>query len=222
MVEPTMANFRLGLGVHRDDSFDGWSRRSIRTGFGEKPLPASRETKSESGAVLILVLVFTVVVAVIAGALASWAINDLSNVAKFRAVGSKLYAAGGATEVAIRASRYTYSCPAGTTVSCTYPCPGTTTPITINTFTVQDWCTTTVNAGVSRVVVLTAYLLPSPSNSLSGPGMINGSTHVPAVLTATVYFNDNPPSYNPANPTCTSSNESTCGINMQIVSWVAQ
>ena len=219
-----MVNSKRGHGVQRlDVSFERASCRASYSKCGDRTELASRETRAETGAVLILVLIFTVVVAVIAGALASWAINDLGNVSKFRNVGSKLYAAGGATEVAIRASRYTYSCPAGTTVSCTYPCPGTTTPITINNDTIQDWCTTTLNAGVSRVVVLTAYLLPLPTDSLSGPGLINGSTSVPSVLTATVDFQDNPPNYDPAKPNCTSvANESTCGLYMQIISWVAQ
>jgi hypothetical protein len=174
-------------------------------------------------------LVFFLAVAVIAGAMSSWAINDLNNVARFRSAGSELYAADGATQVAIRASRYTYPTCAvnGTTPCAGSKCPGTATPLSINNYIIQDWCATTLNVQGLRQVALTACLLQSSTDNLSGLDvngncLINGTTQ-PALLTAVVDFNDNPPPANPADLNCTSTSQSTCGLgDMTIISWVSQ
>lgn len=188
-----------------------------------------RGARDETGAILILVLIFFVVVAVLAGSLAGWAINDLNNVAAFKSTGSQLYAAGGATEVAIRATRYTYpTCLTGSVISCGYVCPPSSTPLDINGYFVQEWCAVTADqATTTRQVVLTACLMPSQSATLSGLCQINGSTQtngtqVLTLLTATVDFYDIPANPNPATQYCSStSNESTCGLGMSVISWVS-
>jgi hypothetical protein len=213
------------------------SRRAICQVFTDDEMSGDTttvpiEARGETGAVLILVMIFLVVVSVLVGTLSSWAINDLNNVAAFQNNGSKLYAAGGATQVAIRSSRYTLpSCLNGSTTSCSYVCPSSATPVLINGLYIQDWCAITIDLGATtRQVVLSACLMPSSSSSLTGFDSSTGeckiygtSTEVPVLLTATVDFDDNPPNATPATPPCTSvANESTCGLKMTIVSWVAQ
>jgi hypothetical protein len=208
--------------------------RRQRCADGEEPRGTSRgpnHERGEPGAVLILVLVFMIITTVLIGSVASWAINDLGNVASFRNVTQRLYAAGGATEVAIRAARYSYPPTMNATSSTTvgYVCPPLSTPILINTFYIQDWCVETANLGpVSREVVLTACLMPTPTSTLTGPCLINGNTQsngnsVPTVLTATVDFYDRPANAN-SNPDklyCTATDMSSCGLGMAIKSWIA-
>ena len=181
--------------------------------------PASRYT--ETGSSLILALVFLVTIALVISALASWTTNNLNNTRTFQYNTSELYAASGATQVAVRASRYTY--PTNTS-SLGYVCPGTDTPQNLNGVAIQDWCVTTpyVSTTVTRRLTITACLMPSIASSLTGPCQV-GETTVPPVLTAVVDFNDNTTAVNPATPNCTStSNQSTCGAAMTVVSWVVK
>jgi hypothetical protein len=65
-----------------------------------------RDERDETGATLILALIFLVVVSVIVGALASWVGNDLNNTSKFTSAQSFETAANDATEVAVQSVRY--------------------------------------------------------------------------------------------------------------------
>ncbi|MFI5036225.1 MAG: hypothetical protein ACHQFZ_08490 [Acidimicrobiales bacterium] len=188
--------------------------------------PAGRRASVESGergSTLILALVFLVAVSVVVLLLANWATGNLGNTAKFQNASEKLYAAEGATQVALRASRYTY--PPNTSAT-GYVCPGLTTPLVgINGLYVQDWCVTTtaVSPVITRQVTLTACLLPSAASTLTAPCQVGVSTTVPTLLTAVVNFDDHTNAENRAVPNCTSTgNQSTCGANMTIVSWKAR
>ncbi len=166
----------------------------------------------------MLSLVFLVVVSLVMVALASWAVNDLNNTHGFRGASTKLYAAGGATEVAIDAMRYTYS---STTNG---PCLGTPSPIQINGYFIEDWCQVTFNVSptATREVTFTACLMPSATSSLEGdtPCTVNGAI-VPALMTAVVDFDDHTLGENPGNPNCTATN-TVCGQSMTLMSWLAQ
>lgn len=195
---------------------------------------ASGRDRGESGAVLILVMIFLIITSVLIGSLASLAINNLNNVSVFKNVSAKLYAAGGATEAAIQTSRYSYPTFLNVTYTATptgYICPPTT-PTLVNTLYIEDWCVATANKGsVNREIVFTACLMPSstgPTSVLTGPCLINGTTQtngtsVPTLLTATVDFYDKPANADPAAQYCSSpTNISTCGLGMTIVNWVAK
>jgi hypothetical protein len=171
----------------------------------------------ETGAILILAIAFLLVVSVIVAGLASWTMNNLNNTLQFQHAGARLYAAEGATQVALRASRYTY--PANTSPA-GYACPGETTPLTsINGVYVQVWCVTVippVNLSAlttTREVTLTACQVASASSPAFA---CTGSA---VLLTAVVYLDD----YDPVshlNTGCTSvANETACGFSMTIVSW---
>ena len=62
--------------------------------------------RDETGAVLVLALVFLIAVGGIVGALANWATNDLNNTAKFTSARSLQYAATSVTQTAIQSMRY--------------------------------------------------------------------------------------------------------------------
>src|SRR5580698_2582055 len=79
--------------------------------------------RSERGSSLILALVYIVSVSLIVGALADWAMNDLSNTTHFQNASSLDNAVSGATEIAIQSMRY-------------YPqYPATASPLVANCWT---------------------------------------------------------------------------------------
>jgi hypothetical protein len=71
-----------------------WKRPALRTG-------TLRHVRDESGAVLVLALVFAFVVSLIVLGIAEWSGNDLKNTANFQNSRTALYGAGGVTQTAI-------------------------------------------------------------------------------------------------------------------------
>src|SRR5277367_4521504 len=65
-----------------------------------------RRRMDERGSSLILALVYIVAISLIVGALADWAMNDLTNTNHFQSANSTDNAISGATEVAIQSVRY--------------------------------------------------------------------------------------------------------------------
>jgi type II secretory pathway pseudopilin PulG len=207
----------------------GWTRRSTGVEADGAPIGASADTRDdgdEAGAILILAIAFLLVVSVLVAALANWTMNNLNNTVQFQHAGSRLYAAEGATQVALRASRYTYPPNNSDGTSYTwgtgYQCPGETTPLaSVNGLYVEDWCVTTkINPTASgttytRMVTLTACQVPSANSTLSA--VCTGSA---VLLTAVVYVDDHNPAEDGLN-TCSASaaNPSTCGYAMTIESW---
>jgi hypothetical protein len=179
---------------------------------------AAARRVDEGGAILILALILLLVTSGVVLTLASWASTNLSNTAAFQSTGARLYAADAATQIAMRASRYTY--PTNTTQA-GYQCPGATTPLTsINGLYVEDWCITTPNVSptITRQVVIIACQVPTATSTLGGSCQVGGVS-VPTLLVAVVNFDDNNGQPAPI-PNCTSvANQSTCGADMTIVSW---
>jgi len=172
-----------------------------------------RGSRSDEGSILIITFIFLIMVSLVVVTLSNWATNGLNNTRSFQSADNSLYAANGATQVAMRAARYTYP------VSNSEICPGTPSPIDINGVYVQVWCTTVENLGVTtRQTTLSACKMPDATTQLTGPCMTeSGSVRV--LLVAVVDFNDTTANSNPYNPNCTSTNQSTCGAMMAIVSW---
>jgi hypothetical protein len=71
------------------------------------PQSGPRHGRDETGAVLVLALIFLLVAGVIIGSLVSWSSNDLLNTGNLQGGRSLVYSAGGATDVAIQSARYT-------------------------------------------------------------------------------------------------------------------
>lgn len=175
--------------------------------------PSSRWTRrrNDEGSILIITFLFLIMVSLIVVTLSSWTSNGLNNTVRFKKAANELYSADGVTQIAIRSARYTYP------TSLSEVCPGTPNPIEIDGVSVQVWCSTVDNVGVyiTRQTTLTACL----TNSQLTGACTTSAGNVPQLLVATVDFDDATVNSNPYNPNCSSSNQSTCGAAMTIVSW---
>jgi hypothetical protein len=203
----------------------------IRSDLGARPASSLTRRASrradESGAVLILALVFMVAGAMIVLALASAASNDLTNTTHFASARAQTYAAGGATNVSISDVRSNYTAtPLGSANA--LACPFTPGAIAIGSGTsaVNVWCDTPVptpaqpasGPGVNRWVEFWAC----PTSIASGPACATSFT-----IHAVVGYNDdyNGVSVPPGTviPTCKGlSTDSTCGTAMYLASWVVR
>ncbi len=152
--------------------------------------------RDESGAVLVLALVFAAVVSLIILALVSWSGNNLQSVAAFQQ-GTKLnYAANSAMETAIQQVRYD---PDG--------CPITGLSYSVNGITVVVQCGPNPgNTTIMRQVKFTACPQTGVACSPSNP-----------YLTVVATFDDFTSSFPIDSSTPCSA---TCGNAMRINSWV--
>jgi hypothetical protein len=184
------------------------SRRSEQAGGYA---PASRVAdRGDSGAVLVLALVFVVAVSLVVAGIVTWSGNDIKNAVNFKTARTELYAADGATQVAIWNIRYVF--PASQTPGF---CAGGTDPFTINGEAIDVWCNITSlspASSKSRVVVLTAFLAGQ-----CGSTSCTGNPFVRAQVT----FDDISPTT--LSNQCTSTTvQSSCGSSMSVDSWIVQ
>lgn len=168
--------------------------KSRRTGLSR------RRDRSEKGSSLILALIYIVSVSLIVGALADWAMNDLSNTTHFQNASSLDNAVSGATEVAIQSIRYYPQYPATqspTVANCWTPPTGSYASETsaINTDLVAVWCSTVENLKSPNTRVVTFYACPETAASLNSTGnaaTAMGSCQSNPKLKAVVTFDDYP------------------------------
>lgn len=155
----------------------------------------SPRVRNETGAMLILALMFTTVIGVIIGAMAMATGNDILNIANFKDSRAAVSAAEGAIQTQMNSMRYVY----GTT------CSGT--PYTLNGESIVVTCTTTVNASssASRVVQFSA----APQGHSSA-----------VLIAATVTYDDFSSSFDTNNCLASTQNPKTCGSGMTVNSWV--
>lgn len=157
--------------------------------------PPDARRRDETGATLVLALVFTMVIGVIVGSLAMASGNDIRNIGNFKSSRASLNAAEGATQAQMSAMRYVYA----TT------CPGT--PYTLNGASVVVTCTTTVNpaSSASRVVTFSATPQGNSSNVL---------------INAVVTYDDFSSSFDKNDCLASTPSPTTCGAAMTVNSWV--
>jgi Tfp pilus assembly protein PilX len=172
------------MDVHRGSELVTRSRRSPHTG-----------TRDETGATLVLALMFMVVIAVIVGSLAMASGNDILNIGNFKTSRASLSAAEGAIQSQMSSMRYSYAT----------SCPGT--PYTLNGATIVVTCTTTVNpaSSASRVVNFTAVPQGQSSTTL---------------IAALVTYDDFSSSFNKNDCLASTPSPTTCGSGMTVNSWV--
>ncbi len=151
--------------------------------------------RDESGAVLLLALMFMTVGALTIGSLAMASANDISNIANFKVSRGALSAAEGATQAQMSAMRYAYA----TT------CSGT--PYTLDGASVVVTCTATVNpaSSASRVINFTASTQGQSSSVL---------------IAAQVTYDDFSSSFNTNDCLPSTPSPTTCGSGMTVNSWV--
>jgi hypothetical protein len=173
---------------------------------------------NESGAVIILALVFLIAVGGVIAALTGLVGSDLVNTTHFATDRSVTYAADSATEIAMWSTRNSYTTP--TSTPSFGLCPGTASPLQpLDGIYIQEWCSTASGTSLdaTRVVTLEACEVASPSGIASVCGA--------PMLTAVVTFNDFSIATAPTPPgpnvdDCTAKTVVTCGTTMTINSWV--
>ncbi len=176
-----------------------------------------RERGDETGAVLILALVFLVVVSLITLAMASWTSSDLMNSIRFTAAQSTVATANSATEVAVQDTRYYF---AADTLYASPPIPCLSSATgTINGLSVSVWCSTRWNPQSRSTRVVTFSTCPSSQSAV----VCAASPLLQAVVTYDDYPTTN--NYSSCPPvstttTTTLSGTSSCGTGMTINTWV--
>jgi hypothetical protein len=190
-----------------------------------RPRWATRATtadgRGESGAVLILALVFLVIVGSLVGSLSTWATNDLNNTQKFATSRTLQYATSSAMETAIGNIRYSplfasqmpaVMTPPTTTSTSPSFCWGSSAPSTlsIDSVNVEVWCSTayTPTSAATRAVTLSACPV---TPTMTGPSCAANPT-----LQAVVTFGDYPAG---SNPPITYECIAYCGSSMTVNSW---
>jgi hypothetical protein len=209
-----------------------WFRRihSNRVQGTEKTvMVGGRRAQTESGAVMILALVYFISMSLIIAALARESTNDLSNTSKFTYAFALQNAAGGATQVAINYDRYaslplitpvpitgTSNNPAisclganGSPSSLTFDNGPTSDPAQfVNTISV--WCSTVWNPTSSNTRVVTFYACSSANGGSAA------TCQTSAILKAVVTFDDYPSSL--AAPIDAQCNV-WCGTGESVSTW---
>jgi hypothetical protein len=177
-----------------------------------------RSRRDDSGATLILALVFLVVVSATVISLSSWAQGDLNSTRAFEGAQSFQSAANSATQVAIQYVRYNFlkeSLNASPPTLC-WASNGPAT-LTFNSETVDAWCSTRLILGSSKYRIVT---ISTCLNTVS-----RTACELAPLLQAIVKVSDTDQS---GNWTCLPvavgavpppANTDTCGQGMTIQSW---
>ena len=170
------------------------SRESAPVADG-RGLGRSERSQSESGAILILALVYIIAISLIVGGLARWATDDLDNTNNFGVTSQLRYAVTGAMNTAMESIRYT---PLPTTTptqnvatgwgECWVPASGSVSQLSFDNkeFVINVYCNVTENLDSSktRIVSFAACLSSVTATSCEQPGG--------ALLSAVVNYDDYP------------------------------
>jgi hypothetical protein len=210
--------------------------KRVRRTFGALELGRRPGTvapaKDDSGAVLILALIFLIVVGGVVGSLSTWAMNDLNNTSQFTSARTTQYAVSSATQTAIANIRYTpllsttYNASLQAPASPPAPCwgSGTTSGLTgVDGYNVDVWCSTAWNASSvnTRVVTFYACTVTAAQASQSLPAAaasaLASSCAANPYLQAVVTFGDYPSGVSRPNP---AECQVYCGQSMTVNSWV--
>jgi hypothetical protein len=181
--------------------------------------PHGGTSDGESGAILVLALVFMIVVAGVVTVLMDWSQNNLNNVSHFKSARSLQYALNGATQVAMQTERYQFT--PTTSNPANPPICSNTVPVTIDGSEIEVWCSAqwTASSVSTRVVTFSACTQATTINGVLTPvsPAPTGTTCAASPgLQARVTFDDYSASSPLVNPSpCTS----TCGSSMTINTW---
>src|ERR1017187_10080716 len=176
------------------------SKTNLKRWNGRTPSPPNR-FNDETGALLILALVFMTVISVICASLSLWATNNLNNTSKFATALSTQSASNSATQLAVQDVRYNFST---ATLNASPPQPCWTplsplAPVSQAMFSAQNvavWCSTQWNPLEANTRVVTFSTCPEPAfaNGTSST-VINQAATACALnpfLQAVVQFDDFP------------------------------
>lgn len=195
-----------------------------RVGLSIRKTPHHRRSE-ERGASLILALVFIVAISLIVIPLADWASSSLINTNNFQKVSTLDYALSSATNTAIEAIRHT---PQPQTPSlnaqgygvesvgdCWVPSSGNVSSLTINGYTINVWCQTTVNLSQSATRVVTLYACTSTQG-----GGSESSCQAAPQLEAQASFDDYPLSGGVTLINQCNIETGSCGFSQTLNQWI--
>ncbi len=198
------------------------SRRSpVSTLTGRGSSRFATRVEDDSGAVLILALVFIIAIALIMLSLLSLTGNDIINASNLQSERSLDYAADGATTASMQAVRYSNTLGSS---SAAQPCmPNGASSITVNGVQVTVDC-----ARGRRPNPM--CIKPNPSSLMcttrvvdffacGGAGSSCTATSQALVLSAQAAFDDYPSSPGSTDNCSVSTGTETCGIGMAVDSW---
>jgi len=184
--------------------------------------------RDESGAVLLLAMVYIIAISMIVGTLANWAMNDLNNTTSFKTTGQFKTALSSVTNLAIQNIRYTPD-PSNPTSNptalgtCWVPVSSpAVSQYVINNYNVAVWCTTKTAFASEKTRTVTLYACLSTLTSSSTAGQISTAmTNCQASpsLTAVVVFNDYPAQGAPGQTVQCNVGLGQCGEGMTLLSW---
>jgi hypothetical protein len=178
---------------------------------GRSDRPPFRRRRDETGAALVLALVFVVAVGGIIGGLADLVTNDVSNSTQFASVRSLQYAATSATNLAIESIRYTPLLGTNQTLNASPPgsCGAPSSPAEGSEQSMAVWCSTAWNptSADTRVVTLSTCPIGIPA----------GACALAPTLQAKVTFDDYGPGLSPPD---TEECVIYCGAGMNVDSWL--
>jgi hypothetical protein len=213
-----------------------WTFRALNSTRGEdgSHVGSNARTDDESGAVLILALVYIISVSLIVLALASWAMNDLNNTVIFKSISDTHLAVSSVTEVAIQNIRFTPdpsnpNPPNNSTTgwgTCWGPkvAPFTVSQLTIpGDPTVAVWCNTTTAFATAktRTVTLEACLSTLTASSTTADiTAAQTNCQLKPKLTAVVVFDDYPQQGAPGQQVQCNQGLGQCGEGMTLTSWL--
>jgi hypothetical protein len=182
--------------------------RRLHPGVRDQRLRASRHDErsagtDESGAVLVLALVFLVVVSVIVGALTTWTTNDLQNSNNFKQSAAVTDSATDAVNLAVANMRYApmlYTVNAGVSTSLTLnasppnSCWGSGPGQPSQAFNMNVYCSTVWNPASlnSRQVTISACPMPSTPAGSASWSVAQTTCPLKPFLQANVTFGDYP------------------------------
>ena len=181
--------------------------------------------RDERGAVLVLALIYVVAIGLIVGTLANWAASSLDNTTHFQSGNELHYALTSATNNAIESIRYApiptnpttaeYAGQATPLGECWAPSSGTTSQLTLDGYTVDVWCTTTITLNnttandATRTVTVYSCL-----SSLSA-----AQCQATPYLTAEVAFDDYPDQGGVTLTEQCNLESGQCGYGQTLLEW---
>ncbi len=185
-----------------------------------------RRRDDETGALLILALIFITVISVIGASLTYWATNNLNNTSKFGSALSLESASNSAAQLALQDIRYNFT-PTTLNASPPQPCwipqlpAAPVSQAAFNGENVAVWCSTRWNplSPATRVVTMSACLESVFPNGTTA-AVINLAATACALnpfLHAVVQFDDFPSTISASN--CSPLGNTTCGTTFTILSW---
>jgi hypothetical protein len=193
--------------------------RSSRGVLPDRSRAEEHDRGRESGAVLILALVYIIVIGLVVTALLSWTTNDLDNTKHFNAASETRYAVSSTMTTAIESVRYsplespvpTKNVPTGWE-ECWAPTSGTVSSLTIDGYTVDVYCNTVedVTQAATRTVTFDACL-----NTFSA-----ASCEANPLLTAVAVFDDYPEGGGIILSEQCNLEGAPCGEGESLTSWI--